>query len=83
MVRFFIPPLISPLIEHVQHNFESCNALLPETFGALQVLKSAYRQGHISPAITHSGRARRSLCLLSDRFRLVFYLVQYSCDFLK
>ena len=25
-----------------------CNALLPETFGALQVLKSAYRQGHIS-----------------------------------
>jgi hypothetical protein len=24
------------------------NALLPETFGALQVLKSAYRQGHIS-----------------------------------
>jgi len=27
------------------------NALLPETFGALQVLKSAYRQGHIS-AIT-------------------------------
>lgn len=26
------------------------NALLPETFGALQVLKSAYRQGHISAA---------------------------------
>jgi hypothetical protein len=25
-----------------------CNALLPETFGALQVLKSAYHQGHIS-----------------------------------
>ena len=29
------------------------NALLPETFGALQVLKSAYRQGHIS-AITQA-----------------------------
>ena len=29
------------------------NALLPETFGALQVLKSAYHQGHIS-AITQA-----------------------------
>ena len=32
------------------------NALLPETFGALQVLKSAYRQGHIS-AVTQAERA--------------------------
>jgi hypothetical protein len=52
------------------------NALLPETFGALQVLKSGYRQGRHD-----SGRARRSSCLLSDCFRLVCYLVQYSCDF--
>jgi hypothetical protein len=29
------------------------NALLPETFGALQVLKSAYRQGHMS-AVTQA-----------------------------
>jgi hypothetical protein len=26
------------------------NCLAPETFGALQLLKSAYRQGHISAA---------------------------------
>ena len=26
------------------------NSLLPETFGALQVLKSAYHQGHVSAA---------------------------------
>jgi hypothetical protein len=37
-----------------------CNCLLPETFEALQLLKSAYRQGHISAttqaelAIPHS-----------------------------
>jgi hypothetical protein len=29
------------------------NCLLPETFGALQLLKSAYRQGHIS-AVTQA-----------------------------
>ena len=29
------------------------NCLLPETFGALQVLKSAYRQGHVS-AVTQA-----------------------------
>ena len=32
------------------------NVLLPETFGALQVLKSAYRQGHIS-AVTQAEHA--------------------------
>ena len=30
-----------------------CNSLLPETFGALQVLKSAYFQGHVS-AVTQA-----------------------------
>ena len=30
-----------------------CNTLFPETFGALQVLKSAYCQGHIS-AVTQA-----------------------------
>ena len=32
------------------------NVLLPETFGALQVLKSAYCQGHIS-AVTQAEHA--------------------------
>ena len=45
------------------------NALLPETFGALQVLKSAYCQGHIS-AITQAELAvpRASSLIVSISF---------------